>query len=69
MRIQSLYLCVIIVLTLSGIHSLEIRVLTGLTMRGQANQPDFADQKLIINSNNRYVYPTQQTPEYNVYKM
>lgn len=69
MKIQSLYLWAIIVSTLSSIHCLEIRVLTGLSMRGQANQPDYADQKLVINSNNRYIYPSQQTPEYNVYNM
>lgn len=50
-------------------NTLEVRVLTGLNMRGQANQPDSGDQKLVLNSNNRYVYPSQQVPEYNVFSL
>ena len=50
-------------------NALEVRVLTGLNMRGQANQPDSGDQKLVLNSNNRYVYPSQQVPEYNIYSL
>ena len=49
--------------------SVEVRVLTGMVMRGQANLPDHNDQKLVINSNNRYIYPSQQVPEYNIYAL
>lgn len=48
--------------------ALEVRVMTGLNMRGQVNVPDY-DQKLVINSNNRFVYPSQQVPEYNIFSM
>ena len=48
--------------------TLEVRVMTGLSIRGQVNIPDY-DQKLVINSNNRFVYPSQQVPEYNVFSM
>jgi hypothetical protein len=48
-----------LVITANGI---EVRVLTGMVMRGQANLPDHSDQKLVINSNNRYIYPAQQVP-------
>lgn len=41
--------------------AVEVRVLTGMNIRGQVTQPDH-DQKLVINSNNRYVYPHQQVP-------
>lgn len=37
-------------------------------MRGQVNQPDY-DQKVVLNSNNRFIYPSQQVPEYNVFNM
>lgn len=59
----------ILVALLVSSSALEVRVLTGLGLRGQANQPDYGEQKLVINSNGRYLYPSQQTPEYNVYSM
>lgn len=49
--------------------SVEIRVMTGLNMKGMANQPDYGEQKLVLNSNNRYIYPTNQVPEYNTYTL
>ena len=61
-----IFLSITIITTTSA---LEIRVLTGLNMKGGVNQPDFTDQKLVINSNNRYIYPSQQVPEYNVYHL
>jgi len=48
-----------LVITANGI---EVRVLTGMVMRGQTNLPDYSDQKIVINSNNRYIYPAQQVP-------
>jgi hypothetical protein len=52
-------LMICLVISAKGI---EVRVLTGMVMRGQTNLPDHSDQKLIINSNNRYIYPAQQVP-------
>lgn len=65
---SSLWLCLLLALA-GSMAALEVRVLTGLGLRGQANQPDYGEQKLVINSNGRYLYPTQQTPEYNVYSL
>jgi len=48
--------------------AVEVRVLTGLNMRGQTNVID-SDQRLVLNSNNRYIYPSQQVPEYNVFSL
>lgn len=62
-------LTLISICLLTATHGLEVRVLTGMVMRGQPNLPDHSDQKLVINSNNRYIYPAQQLPEYNVYSL
>lgn len=69
MKVWTLHIIAILALVINFTLSIEVRVLTGLNMRGQTNQPDYGDQKLVINSNNRYIYPSQQTPEYNVYSM
>ena len=57
------YLHVVLLLTafITTALSIEVRVLSTLHARGQVNPPDY-DQKLIINSNNRWVYPHQQVP-------
>ena len=49
-----------LVLTISTL-GLEVKVLTGMTMRGFSNQPDIGEQKIVLNSNNRFVYPSQHT--------
>ena len=54
------------IITITG--AVEVRVLTGLNMRGQTNVID-SDQRLVLNSNNRYIYPSQQVPEYNVFSL
>jgi hypothetical protein len=48
----------VVVLLAAMASALEVRVLTGLGMRGQASQPDMGDQRLVLNSNNRNIYPT-----------
>ena len=66
---KSLHVVLLLATLIVGLNSMEVRVLTGLNMRGMANQPDYGNQKLTVNSNNKYVYPSQQVPEYNVYSM
>jgi hypothetical protein len=58
MTILSLFLICLV----STTYGIEVRVLTGMVMRGQTNLPDHNDQKLVINSNNRYIYASQQVP-------
>ncbi len=41
--------------------ALEVRVLSGQFARGQVLAGQ-SDQRLVINSNNRYIYPAQQVP-------
>lgn len=62
-------LSLLLICLVSRAKGIEVRVLTGMVMRGQTSLPDHNDQKLVINSNNRYIYPSQQVPEYNVYSL
>ena len=65
---KNLHVILVAVTLLISAAAVEVRVLTGLNMRGQVNQPDY-DQKVVLNSNNRFIYPSQQVPEYNVFNM
>lgn len=66
---STLSLHVILIATIIAVTgAVEVRVLTGLNMRGQTNVID-SDQRLVVNSNNRYIYPSQQVPEYNVFSL
>ena len=61
----SLALLALLVCSAAG---LEVRVLSGQAARGQVLS-DQSDQRLVVNSNNRYIYPAQQVPEYNIYAL
>jgi hypothetical protein len=70
MQVARVGLWVVVVAMLSVIGAgLDVRVQTGLASRGAHGTVDHSDQKLVINSNNRYIYAAQQVPEYNVYSL
>ena len=59
---KPIQVAILLVVLATLVSALEVRVLTGINMRGQMSPPDSSDQKIVLNSNNRYVYPSHQVP-------